>query len=1558
MTSELRGKLDSILLPNCSDTASRVSAFLDALFYRSTPEVIRNKSADDLKLITQGCLEILIQQSSNPDRVAIGLKRGEHSTALFIALGDHPFIITSLADRLYDADITLKCFQHPILSISGKKIALSYVEIAHNSHDDIESLLPSLHEMLRALITIVDDHSSMLSALRSVTFDRETSMRTEWGELSSGEVRAFLEWLIDGSFFFVGVSALDATSTKIDGSGLWRTNHSCRGKVQSEILTDLERNRDEGLSFSVTKLQMRSPIHRQVPLIHVLVQPDGRSQKYISLVGYLTSKAWACEAMDIPLLRSKLKQVLATEQTPPNSHDYKYVIEVIDNMPTDEALRMPIRDLQTIAQLALGIFSREDSRSVTCIDTERRWAITTVIIPPERYSAEMSDSVRELIESRFRVSPGSSETHLDSSKKRQLRLYISTPLSPQITDLPDGDELGRALQRATLGWEELLTEQIETCAPELDAAAIIFPDSYQTSVSVQEAINDCRLVIGLNSTRPLAISLFGAPPADLPPRLSVVSLGASLSLSKVVPVLENIGLEVLDANSYAISRSGDEVHVLKCIVGPLDSTPLNVDSFNTSVTPGLVRILQGTAASDPLNLLLRTATLSTDQIGLLRCYCAFLWQTYKIATKRTMWKALAYSPEVARQFISYFDTAFNPNLKLTLADRKERCAQIEQSYQVALRKVPDITHDRILKALLGLVKHTVRTNFYQPTDTIALKGHAQLVEFLPYPRPLYEIFVYSSRIEGTHLRSSKVARGGIRWSERLDDYRSEVLGLVKTQKVKNVIIVPTGAKGGFIVKATPAAGAPMAPLVESGYREYIGALLSITDNITAGQPAHPADCIVYDDFDPYFVVAADKGTATFSDTANSLAQNNHSFWLGDAFASGGSHGYDHKKYGITARGGWECVKRHARDSGIDTDKPFTAVGIGDMSGDVFGNAMILTSNIMLLAAFNHKHIFIDPNPDQEAAFEERKRLFALPRTQWSDFDSKVISPGGGVFERFDKEIHLKPEMRRAFGIGDDVPATVDGETLISLVLKAPVTLLWNGGIGTYVKARSESHSDVNDGANDAVRVNADELRCKIVGEGGNLGFTQKARIQCAQQGLRINTDAIDNSGGVDLSDHEVNLKLLLSPLVANGAINFEARNELLKDIAPDVVESVLQHNRDQSLLLTVSDICSVNTLEQFRALIREMHSLGFLDRVRDHLPDEQELDLRASSQRGMYRPELAVCSAAVKMWLKDGLRSSELLNDTNLERYLLAYFPPRIQNEYRPQIIEHSLRREIVANEIVGDVTLAVGISFIPTLVASRGVSITQAMQSLLAADVILKTGELRTRLRSLDTVHGCRDFVDVWLDLSTALQRAGSWLIHTHVGSNSIESLVQIYGESFSDLVSHASTMFGSEELGRFEKRVAEYRSKGLEEEDAVVASLLRRVHVVLEILWCAREYRQSVKDVAATLSYVFDNLQLQPLFKYEQALHSGNKWEQELAEGSFQEIRRELSRITGKLLARSCTSAGEVSAVLSKHKQHQAICAIMSEISDGMRTKRPFSISVLPLISRHLRELALFTV
>jgi glutamate dehydrogenase len=1554
LTDDDKSLLGVCHLPNADNDAQRAGAFLDNLFARAPHEVVRRKSSDELYQILHGSLKAVSLVDSSPDRVVCLVEHTDSWTGLFLALDDHPFIISSVAERLYDEDIALECFQHPILAVGKQNIALSYIEISPRSREGIDRMILPLRETLTNLKRVVGDHELMLSHTTKLEGRITSHFRTEWGELPGREIAQFLGWITTGTFFFCAVSNWTDASCMDWGTGLWGESGPYQDALRGELIKDYQAASASGSTFSIHKLQRNSIVHRGAPLVHIIVRPDSNSNGWFSIVGYLTSKAWASEAEDIPVLRHKLRQLLSDEKTPANSHDYKYVVEVIDNMPTDEALRMPISDLRNIAHLALGSFSREDSRSLTCIDAQHRWALTTLIIPPERYSAEMSAEVRAKIESYLGAPAGSSELHLDSSKKRQLRMYVSTPITPERKGQTDLDTLARILQRKTLSWSEELHEQLALTNKSLLDTEIEFSESYRASISIPEACDDYSIAVRLSTQTPLNVSFFFNSGFGKPPVVSCASLGSPVSLSTAVPVFENVGLEVLGANSYDITRNGELIHILKCAVQPYDKEPLTLSTCNEALAPALVRILSGSAVDDPLNLLLRKIPITINQVSLLRCYCAFLWQTHKIATKRTMWKALAYSPEVALQLVRLFTTLFDPSLELAPNERVRRCAQVEHDLQVALRKVPDITYDRILRALVALVKNTVRTNFYTGTETLALKVRSQQVEFMPHPRPLFEIFVFSSRIEGTHLRSARVARGGIRWSERLDDYRTEVLGLMKTQKVKNVIIVPSGAKGGFVIKQQPATPEALPAAVTAGYREYIAALLSLADNMVAGTVTHPKGLVVHDDPDPYFVVAADKGTATFSDIANSIAENDFSFWLGDAFASGGSAGYDHKKYGITARGGWECVKRHARDVGVDTNSSFTAVGIGDMSGDVFGNAMILTPNLLLVAAFNHKHIFIDPTPNAEAAFAERERLFKLPRSQWSDFSSSIISRGGGVFNRFDKEISLTPEIRKALAIPDSTPDVLDGETLISFILKSPVALLWNGGIGTYVKARSESNSDVNDGANDAVRINADELRCQIVGEGGNLGFSQKARIEAAQLGIRINTDAIDNSGGVDLSDHEVNLKLLFSPLLMSGSLSRLDRNSLLLEISGEVVESVLQHNRDQSFLLSMESLSSTRTLEQYRALIREMHNQGFLDRNRDILPDEQELDMRAVGHRGMLRPELAQCSAAVKMWIKEGLRTSPLLDEENLSRFLLSYFPSRVRQDFKDAVLSHPLRRDIISNEIVGSMTLAVGIPFIPSMVTTRGVSVESVMKSLLAADSILDAEALRTRIRGLDTTGNFAALSSLWADVASTLRKACDWLLQSHGHNSSLQDLLSLYAESFARLRNHGHMLFSGTELSRFQKRVEEYLQLGVHKQDAITLSLYRRIYVALEVLWCAREYKQDVTQVAQILSNLFDSLSLSPIFALESSFQSSNKWEQELAAGSFQEIRRGLSCIAGTLLSRPSRSESDVATSLASCRHFSLIQSVMNEVQDGARSKRPVSLSVLPLISRHIRALS----
>jgi glutamate dehydrogenase len=1546
--------LTSIRLPGSSHVGVTLSDFLNHFFSRNSGDSAATKQATEIAMTVSSALKCLAKLKNQQDRLVIDIVPLEGATQLFIALDDCPFIISTIAERLSDSEAAVTGFVHPVLVHEDSVVALSLIELDGELKSD-SPLIDQLFKSLTTLKQVVKDFDAMKSSVLSFSNQlTPTLLPSEFGDVDASEIQGLLEWLVDGSFFILGTKRFTSSSASSESElGLWLVPGAYSDAVGAEIAEDVASLSSQSLSFSMRKLRSFSTVHRPAVLLHILVQPP-QGAATLSLVGYLTSKAWTRECQDIPVLRQKVSRLLQEEAVIPNSHDYKYMVEIVDNMPTDEALACTSQQLQLLIHLSLGVFSREVTRSLTYVDNLNRRALTMVVFPPERYSAAARAVIQECIEGNFDSVRGSSEVHIDSSKRQQFRLYVSTPLPREVAPKFLSEKLSEIISQATLTWQEKIFERLESIGtdPWTIYPADGFSAEYQASVTIEEAIEDASIIQKLSPESPVAVWL--SPSMNSPQRgvISIFSLRPELSISKAIPVLENVGFEVLTAHSYECKTLVSTVNILKLESRPYDGSSLDAEAFNISVAPGLSSVLRGTSHNDPLNSLMRSSSLEIREIALLRSYCAHLWQVHKISTKRTMWEALANAPRVARQLWQIFDVKFNPALTLTIDQRITRVAEEEGKFAEHLRSVSDITHDRVLKALLSLIRATVRTNFFSQTDTFAMKLRSSEVELMPHPRPLFEIFVFSPRIEGIHLRSARVARGGIRWSERIDDYRSEVLGLMKTQKVKNVIIVPSGAKGGFIIKQLPRETSQVPAAVEAGYREYIRALLSIADNYSGVEVMHPTGLVVHDQRDPYFVVAADKGTATFSDIANSIAQNEFHFWLEDAFASGGSAGYDHKKYGITAKGGWECVMRHFRDTALDyINRPFSVIGIGDMSGDVFGNGLLLSKQMTLIAAFNHKHVFVDPSPDPRRSFDERLRLFSLPRSQWSDYDQSLISKGGGVFGRFDKEITLSPELRAILSVPPETPSAVDGEQLISLVLKAPVDLLWNGGIGTYVKAINESHSDVNDGTNDNVRINSVELRAKVVGEGGNLGLTQRARIEYSEHGGNINTDAIDNSGGVDLSDHEVNLKLLLNPLIRAATLTIEARNSVLKEIAPEVVSSVLNHNRDQALMLSISREQSKRSIEGYRSLIRDMHRQGFLDRNRDGLPDEAELDDRVAEKVGLYRPELAICGAATKMWIKENIRDSELCKDPHLDRFLIEYFPVAIRERFKDAVLSHPLRLDIVASEVVNSLLPAVGLSFVHGLTSMHGATVAAVMKSILAADRILGADVLRRNLTKLDTVEEASQFLTVWHDMGAALREASAWLLNYHGSSLSLGEMISLYSDSFDTLVEYTGEVFTGQELVRFERRKAQYLQLGVSEADAVSFAVYRRMLPILEVLWSSRQFNQDVRTVAITFSKVLEELGVNTLLKYESILEASNKWEQELITGSFQEIRRSVSLITGQLLVKSIFDLGAIRVAMRGAQGFEAIKSTMNDLDELGRQKRPFQVAVLPVVARQLR-------
>lgn len=1128
-----------------------------------------------------------------------------------------------------------------------------------------------------------------------------------------------------------------------------------------------------------------------------------------------------------------------------------------------------------------------------------------------------------------------------------------------------------------------------------------FPDDYQAIHCPEEALQDVALCQTLSQSRPLAVKLSTRAPGDGAKEcfITVCRLGGEITLSRSLPILEHAGFEVLHERAWRIRPLGGHDMFLhrfpvrmRSIHGQELPFPESLER-QAVVAHGIEQVLSGRCEDDILNSLMATAGLSVSSLSLLRAYCMLLWQVRKFATRQTIREAFSNNPEFALKFWEVAKLKFDPSLSKKLDERKALVEQEMAALRGALHQITDITADRILRALVSLLNLTVRTNFFVPRpanglpsvattggdasrtqppgpqpEVVALKIHSEQLELLTHPRPLFEIFVSAPAFEGVHLRGSRVARGGIRWSDRREDFRTEVRDLMRTQQVKNAIIVPSGAKGGFVVKDLPIGREAQSAVVRQCYQEFIRALLSITDNRVQDSVVPPLGVVCHDEPDPYLVVAADKGTASFSDVANAIAVEEFNFWLGDAFASGGSNGYDHKRLGVTARGAWEAVRQHFKVAKIDFERaPFTVVGIGDMSGDVFGNGLLESKNIKLIGAFNHRHIFIDPNPDPTSSWKERSRLFNLPFSQWSDYDSASISAGGMIAERTAKEIRLSPEARSALGVPQDTPEVLSGEQIISLILKAPVDLLWNGGIGTYVKSRSESDGDVDDSANDPVRVCADEVRAKVIAEGGNLGLTQRARIEYAGRGGLINTDAIDNSGGVDTSDHEVNLKILFSGEVKTGRLALEERNQILRELSSEVVSSVLSHNRGQAILLASSAERGSKNLEYFKSLMSDLTRRGYLNRAVHILPSDETLEERARKGMGLFRPELAMCTAGVKLWMKDELLNSGVTSDPALAPFLMDYFPAAVRERFPEAIRRHPLAANIIATRVANDLIETVGLTFVHRMCLSHSVEPAAVLRALAAAHTLLNTANRKSVIQRFDTFEHHERFLQLRIELSAALREATAWLISQDLttsetlaeaqGSPSIQALTQTYAQGLRRLFDEPLGLLSGKLRGYVEERLPQYEGLELTPPSALNFAVSPLTPTLFEIVSVSQQVKGSgakstdpLATAALTFSTLVDTLGIYEILAAQRKIRTTNKWEHELLLSSYDDIRRATSALSVALIQHGATSVQDVTRMFSEMPGAERLRVAAQDFKEG--TPQVARVSVF---ARLLRTFAL---
>ena len=1161
-------------------------------------------------------------------------------------------------------------------------------------------------------------------------------------------------------------------------------------------------------------------MHRPAYLDAISIRKIDKKGKVVGqhrFVGLFTSVAYNQSPQEIPLLRHRVEQVVQRAGFPRASHNRKALVNILETLPRDELFQMTDEELFTIS---IGVLQLQERHRIALFvrrDAFRRFFSCMVFVPKDQVNTRLRKQIVAVLEKAFQGTVSGVFTRVEESALARLQIIVVTPDAKDIEY--DLKEIEGRLIEETRSWidklQELLTDHLgeERGLGMMRRYADGISQAYQESFPAQAGVHDLEKVDAvIDSGRPL-FNLFRPIEAESDAlRLKIFNDGNPIILSDILPILENMGVRVLAETPFSVKpRDRDHpvwVHDFTLSAGA--DVTIDVAAIKDRFHEALDVVWSGEMEDDGFNRLVLGAGLSWRQVTVLRAYCKFLRQAAFTFSEVYIAGALARNSGIAKLLVALFEMRFDPARQ---SDQPARAAVLLSEIETALEAVESLDEDRILRSYLNLIGATLRTNFYQTTGPdhvegthkpyISMKLDSQQIEGLPLPRPLVEVFVYSPRMEGTHLRGGRVARGGIRWSDRREDFRTEILGLLKAQMTKNSVIVPVGSKGGFVVKRPPAEGGRDALQAEGieCYKMLMRGLLDITDNLDIDQVVPPPMVVRHDDDDPYLVVAADKGTATFSDIANGVSRS-YGFWLDDAFASGGSAGYDHKKMGITARGAWESVKRHFREIGVDTQTTdFTCVGCGDMSGDVFGNGMLLSKHIKLLGAFNHMHIFVDPDPDPAKSWAERKRLFDLPRSGWSDYSEKLISKGGAVFERRAKTLKLTPEIKKCFGIAKD---QVTPNELIQAILTASVDLLWFGGIGTYVKAPDETHADTGDRANDGIRVNSGQLNCKVVGEGANLGVTMRGRIAFALRGGRINTDAIDNSAGVDCSDHEVNIKILLGDVVGRGDMTMKQRDQLLEAMTDDVAALCLRDNYQQTQTLTVAQKRGHERLDGHARLMRRLERAGRLDRVIEFLPDDEELADRDARRLGLTRPELSVILAYAKLTLYDALLASDLPDTDYLVTDLERYFPARLQKEHKDAIHRHRLRREIIATYVTNSLVNRGGETFLNDISEACGMPEAEIARGYLVAREAFDLRPVWEAIEALDNKVPAAVQADMLIDTQRLIQRATLWFMRNGRHPMDIANEIAAYRPGIAKLAAGLTDLLAEGDRERLMQKTA----------------------------------------------------------------------------------------------------------------------------------------------------------
>jgi len=1516
-----------------------------------------------------------------------------------LVVEDMPFLVDTMTMELTRRGCGLHLVIHPVMTVrrdedgtlmevfgtpaqdddSAGAIRESFMHIEIDRETEpavLEAIRGDLERVVGDVTAAVQDWQVMRGKALAIAHELDADAALDSAAVigDRSEVAEVLRWLADGHFLFLGYREYELGETAdevllraVEGSGLGILRQDGRrpiGHSFAKLPSEVRRRALEPNLLNMTKASSRSTVHRRSYLDYVGVKGFDaggnvvRERRFLGLYAKSVYKQWPEQ---IPILRRKVAEVAARAGYEPDSHSGKALTEVLDSYPRDELFQISADELFEQAMAILSLQDRQRLRLLVRRDDFGRFVSCLVFLPRDRLTSALEEKIREVLLQAFHGANLEYTARVGDSVLARLHVVIYTEA------VPDADvdvlELEGLLADAMRSWSDDLREALVEDFGEEQGLELhrryreAFPNSYTEDFSARAAVSDLRRIEGLAETgftvnlyRPLESAGEGL-------RLKLYREGLRITLSNVLPLLENMGVQVVEERPYEVTPLGsDEAWIYDFGLRSSEPTDLESDEVRDRFHEAFLQIWRAEVDNDGFNRLVVRAGLRIREVTVLRAYARYLRQLATTFSFEYIGTTLTNNPALAVRLVQLFRTRFDPDLVAGGEDRELACKQIAAEFERGLDSVVNLNEDRVLRRLLGVVQASLRTNYYQhaagggPKPWLSIKLDSSLVPEAPLPRPMFETFVYSPRIEGIHLRTGKVARGGIRWSDRLEDYRTEILGLMKAQAVKNAVIVPGGAKGGFVLKAPPAGD--LDALQAEGvacYQILVRGLLDVSDNLVAGEVVPPPRVVRHDTDDPYLVVAADKGTATFSDIANSISQE-YGFWLGDAFASGGSSGYDHKAMGITARGAWVSVRRHFRDLGIDADnETLSAVGIGDMSGDVFGNGMLMSRHLKLVAAFDHRHVFLDPDPDPEVVFRERSRLFALPRSSWADYDRSLISTGGGVFPRSAKSVALSDEVQAVLGIE---AKALQPDQLVKVILKAPVDLLWNGGIGTYVKSSEETSADAGDKANDNVRIDATELRCRVVGEGGNLGFTQPGRIEFATGGGRINTDAIDNSAGVDTSDHEVNIKILLGRVIADGGMTMRQRDELLVEMTDDLAGHVLDDNDGQTRALYNAVTQALSMIDVHARALTALERAG-LNREVEHLPSDSDLRARAGSDRGLTMPELAVVLAYTKSGISAELVASDLPEDPFCAQELERYFPAALRERHLAQLSQHPLRREIIATRITNQMVNRSGTTFVFRMAEETGYTAPEIARAHTAAWEIFGMGELWCEIEALDPVVPAAVQVELFLEARKLVERASRWLLVHRRHPLDVVATVDDFTSGLSVLADHLPGLIGPADAAWQQAAVARYESGGVPEPLARRIARLPALFAGLDVSDVARSAGRNLEDAAAVYFALGEPLSLDWLLARIVALPRDDRW-QALARAAVREdvysARAWISTEVLRLGSADMTGTEQVQRWLARIGDVADRCLAAL---DGIVTSGQADLAALSVAMREIRNL-----